>query len=899
MATHLASSCLVEAEGRCGGLRTWAARGGAQAFPEPGTPPSFAPDRGFDVDRIDLDLTVAPERGELAGVALIHVRPLPAGLGPVALDLDDVTVDAVEAEADGAAVADLRWRYGDGRLVVQGLPPPGGVVRVRYHGRPVRGMYFTGPTAAHPDRQPMAWTQCQDEDGHYIFPCLDAPGIKHPWRITVRVDAPEAEAWTVVGNGHLAARDGAAWTWHQDEPIPAYLVTVVVGRMVVVEDEPVAAEPGRSVPVRYVVPAIDVSGQPADEAQVRRVFGRTPAMIAFLGQQLGTPYPWPRYDQVIVHDFIFGGMENAAATTLTDLMLTDARAALDNDYDDLVVHELMHQWFGDLVTCQDWSQGWLNEGWATYSESLWKDHAESADEADLHRWDAMAAYLDEDGSRYRRAIVSYRFRQAIDVFDRHLYQKASLVLHTLRGELGEAAFWAGVRDYLALHRYAPVHTRDFQRALERTSGRNLDRFFRERILGAGHPQLEVKLAHEDGLLTVQVEQKQAAGPVAEDPEHVVAEAFELVLPLVIVQGDARTAVRLRLRERKHGFAFPCAEAPDRVEVDARFSTLAEVTVKAPRDWLVGSLRRDDGVVGRIRAARALVEDGSPQAIAAVAAALATEPCWGVRAELATLLGKHGDGAARQALLGALADPHPKARRAVVSALTGLRHPDVAAALARLARDGDPSVQVEGAALVAVGQQVRLGDVGESSAEARHPGLAADDALALLREAVHRESWVDLLTQRALDGLSRTRRAEVLDVLVEHTGAAHPERVRAAAAQGLGRLAGEVDAVRRPAVDRLVELARDPTWRVRYFALSALGGARDPRALGVLHEVHSTALEGRLRRTAWEASRQLAKAAEDPVAALRDELEKLREESQKLRGRVEELEARAKAGEAAG
>ncbi|MCB9779507.1 MAG: M1 family metallopeptidase [Alphaproteobacteria bacterium] len=878
-------------EARCGGLvlhSALLADGAApgakgQPFAEPGALPRYAPDRGFDIGEIRLQLTVAPARGTLSGVAEIDVRPLPAGLGDVVLDLDDVDVDGV-TDADGA---ELSWRHGDGRLTVRGLPAGGGTVVVRYHGRPVRGMYFTGPTAAHPRREPMAWTQCQDEDGHFVFPCLDHPGVRHPWRLSITVDADgsdlPAEDWTVVSTGAFQGRDGATWRWSQPEPIPAYLINVIVGRLAVFDDRSVRLADGRDLPVRYLVPAVDNDGVPADEAQVRRAFGQTPAMIEFLSQRLGVPFPWARYDQIIVHDFIFGGMENVAATTMTDIMLLTDRAALDKDFDDLVVHELMHQWFGDLVTCQDWSQGWLNEGWATYSEHLWKEFGEDAPAADFHNWENFTAYLAEDGGRYRRAIVSYRFVEPIDVFDRHLYQKASLVIHGLRHELGDAAFFAGVKAYLDGCALSAVHTRDFQRALESASGRNLDRTFRERIWGAGHPELTVALSHEDGLLKVQVSQNQAHGPVAGDPEHVVAEAFAMVLPVTVVHGDEEQTVRLRLTERSHGFALPMAEAPDRVEVDPRFRVLADLTVKAPRDWLIASLRHDRGVVGRIRAARALAEDGSPQAIGALCAALAAESFWGVRAELAALLGKHGGEAARKALLAALDDVEGRVRRSVVEALSTLRHPDVARALLGRARDGDPHLFAEAAALSALGGMVAGGAVGV---------VTPDAALAALRDGLGRTSWGQLLQTSALAGLAATRDEGVLGDLLAHTDDSYPERVRAAAAAGLGSLAGQLDSVRRPAVDRLMELAREDNWRVRFTALSALGGARDPRARGVLHHVHATALEGRLRRTAWEADARLAGSVKDPAAELRRQVETLRKQEQKLRDRVDALEARA-------
>jgi aminopeptidase N len=186
------------------------------------------------------------------------------------------------------------------------------------------------------------------------------------------------DGYGVVSNGRLTAYDGHQWHWVQPEPMPAYLFTLVVMKMDAYEDQ------WDGIPLRYVVPA----GTDADT--VRRVFKKTPEMVAFLSNLVGR-YPWPRYDQVVVHDFIFGGMENIAATTLIDICLTDTRAALDWDAEDLIEHELAHQWFGDLLTCQDWSQGWLNEGWATYSEHLWYTHDRGQAEGDWHLWGALSA----------------------------------------------------------------------------------------------------------------------------------------------------------------------------------------------------------------------------------------------------------------------------------------------------------------------------------------------------------------------------------------------------------------------------------------------------------------------------------------------------------------------------
>ncbi|MEO0604004.1 MAG: M1 family metallopeptidase, partial [Myxococcota bacterium] len=421
-------------------------------FAEPGVGPTYAPDRVVRVTHIELRIVLHPEARRFSGMARISLEALPTYPGRFSLDLDDVTLESVTDDAGEA----LEASYGDGKVEIRAAEAPRHVI-VRWTGdQPRRGLFFTGPSDAFPERLPMAWTQCQDEDGHFVFPCHDHPSTKHPW--TIEIVAPPG--YTLLSNGQLvdqgeSTEDETAMVWaryEQPEPMPAYLVTMVAAQLTE------TATDWRGRPVRYFVP----NGR---EADVDLAFGRTPQMIEHFSTLLGVDYPWPRYDQVVVDDFIFGGMENVACTTMTDSLLVDAKAAEEWSPDGLVAHELAHQWFGDLVTCQDWSQGWLNESWATFMEAVWWEHSRPTAEATWYRWNTAGGYLAEAQSRYRRPIVSYDFREPIDVFDRHLYNKGSCVLWTLRAKLGADAFWSGVKRYLTHHANTTVHTRHFQRAL--------------------------------------------------------------------------------------------------------------------------------------------------------------------------------------------------------------------------------------------------------------------------------------------------------------------------------------------------------------------------------------------------------------------------------------------------
>ncbi len=817
MSTHLADKSL-EHEASLGG---WALRR-RREFAEPGVGPHYAPDRSCRIVHLDVELTIDPQAKRLRGVAVLKCEPLPGAGGRYVFDLDELTVDEVVDGHGGR----LGWTHRDGRLEVD----PSDTIRVCWHGSPRRGLYWVEAAAG-----PEAWTQCQDEDARFILPCFDHPSAKHPW--SIRVNAPAG--YGVMSNG---TRAGDAW--EVAEPMPAYLFSVVVMRMDVHR-----ATRGR-VPIAYAVPA----GASADE--VERAFGKTPEMVDFLSE-LYRPYPWSRYDQVVVHEFVFGGMENLACTTLLEAVLVDARAALDHDLDTLVVHELGHQWFGDLLTCQDWSQGWLNEGWATYTEHLWLAHDRGADEAEWHHWENLVAYLAEDGGRYRRPIVSYAFREPIDVFDRHLYEKAGLVLHTLRTTLGDEAFWSGTRTYLARHAHQTVHTRHFQRAMEDASGRNLDRFFADWLYSPGHPVLEVSTEHADGVLTVVVKQTQS-GPG-------VPEAFHLPL---VVRIDGRVH-RFAVTSRESRFHLVGTE-PSHVSVDPGFGLLAEIKLRLSRSQLLREFR-DGSVVGRIRAAKALADDGGPEAVEGLRVSLATDPFWGVKAEVAALLGARGDAGA---LLGRLGEPHPKARRAVVAALAGIRRPEVVAALEALPED--PSIAVEGEVARALGR------------------LQAPGARARCERLLAQDSWLDLLRARALEGLGSTRQADVLSLVLSWTTPDRPTRARAAACAALAKLADDVESVRQAVVERLVELCDDPNFRVQVAAVNAAGVVRDARAVPVLERLHGSAGDGRCRRLAWEALCAIreGRTGEDALQGVRRELEVLVEENRKLRSRVERLEPKS-------
>jgi len=518
----------------------------SREFAFPGTRPRWAPDRVADIQHIALVVEVDPAQRSIAGTVTLRAAMIAPHAHSIELDAVEMTIDKVTLDAH-----DATFRHDGAKLRIELAAPLATgaalVIAIDYRATPRRGLYFVAPEEGYPDKPMQVWTQGQDEDTRHWFPCFDAPHEKATSEITVTVPMP----LFAVSNGSLVGErtaDGKRTLhWRLDTPHSCYLMTLAIGNFAAIETT------WRDKPVVYYV-------ERGREAEAERTLARTPEMLELFSQRFGVAYPYPRYSQVFVADFIFGGMENTSATTLTDSILLDERAALDYDADALIAHELAHQWFGDLVTCRDWGEGWLNEGFATYAEYLWREHHEGRDAADLELEQWAESYFGEDSARYRRTIATKYYDEPLDIFDHHLYEKGGRVLHMLRDVLGDAAFWAALAHYLEKHRLGVVESRDLARAVEESSGKNLDWFFSQWVLeGAGHPELAVQIRwdaeHALAMVTVEQTQKtEGATPVFRiptrirfrigdrdedipieivDPRHVVSIAAKLPIASVI------------------------------------------------------------------------------------------------------------------------------------------------------------------------------------------------------------------------------------------------------------------------------------------------------------------------------------------------------------------------------
>jgi aminopeptidase N len=862
----------------CGSSLTSQSFTAPRPFPLSGTTRVYERPRPFVIRHIALDLTLDVKKKGFSGTARLDITRIDAAAREIALDAIGFDISAVElatGEAHGgskggkAKTASDAFRAAehtyDGETLRVEIPAEvsAASIRVTYSAVPRRGMYFLEPDEHVKDRPEQVWTQCQDEDARFIFPCHDKPHIKQTTELRVAVPA----GWFALSNGELTSsakdqREGV-FHWKMMEPHPSYLFSLVAGDFARIDDE------ADGIPLTYYVPR-------KQEPDGRRTFGRTPDMIRHFGELLGVKYPWNKYAQVVVSDFIFGGMENTTATTMYEHIMLDERAAIDVTSDDLIAHELAHQWFGDLVTCRDWSHGWLNEGFATFMEHVDREHHLGRDEYDYGVVGDMEMYMLEARGRYRRPIVCQDYDAPIDLFDRHLYEKGACVLHLLRRELGDDVFWRGVRAYLTRHAKGVVETRDLMRALEEVSGKSLERFFEQWVFRSGHIDLDVKIEHEGDTCSVTVKQKEAPGGLhapahgregsSSDP---AAPSFAFDLALDIAVGDeVRREVR-RVDQASHTFVFHAPRRPRYVVVDPELTVLGEVKVTAPGDMLRAQLTDAKTARGRMLATASLARLDDPPTTKALADALAKEDeFWGVRAEAAEALGKLRSDEAFAALSANVGALHPKVRRAVARSLGRWKTSKAADLLKKMAlRDESYLVEAEAARA--------LGSTRQAS------------AFETLVEILDRPSWADVIRSGAIDGLAALRDERAVPHVMTRTRYGVHARGRRSAILALPKLA--TDRRAREALEDLLD-ASDPYLRVD--VVRAIGELGDAKSRAALHRQLDRELDGRVRRRIREVLRDLGGTGKRETDRLRDELEELRKEHTELKSRLGKLEALA-------
>ncbi|MGD1932886.1 MAG: M1 family aminopeptidase [Leptolyngbyaceae cyanobacterium] len=848
-----------------------------QSFELPGARPHYTPDRPGQVEHIALDLALEIDQQRYTGTCTIRLNPIRNGI-------ERLVLDAVNLHIESVMVGNLVQSFDhDGEQLQVSLNQPTRInqpidIAIAYRSdNPQRGLYFVAPTTHEPDKPTQVWTQGEDEDSRYWFPCFDYPGQLATSEIRVRVPHP----YQAISNGELVETqeedNSKIFHWVQKEVHPSYLMTLAVGDFDEIRDE------WDGIPVTYYA-------QKGRRDDAQRTMGKTPAMLQFFSDRFGYRYAFPKYAQVCIKDFTFGGMENTSCTLLTDRCLIDERAALDNTNSEmLVAHELAHQWFGDLLVINHWSHAWVKEGMATYSEVLWTHDQYGAAEAAYYRLGEMRSYLSEDKSRYRRPMITHVYREPIELYDRHIYEKGACVYHMLRTELGDDLFWQAIHGFVNKFAHKTVETLDLIRTIEATTGRNLRFLFDQYVYRGGHPDFQIAYRWDADSNFAKITVTQAQAKAGDKSSQ--SGLFDLRIPIGFghVDGDRPSlqSLTVRIHEQEQVLYFPLAQKPDFVSFDVGNHYTKTVKLDYPLPELKAQLKFDPDPIARVFAAEAIAQKGGLEAVKALATALTQDAFWGVRAEAAKHLAELKLDQAVQALLIGLSDQHPKVRRAVVTALAKVKTSASYQALAQVVVTGDPSYYVEAAAVRA------LGEVGAS----RLAGIpAATETLATLQTVlIERGGWNEVVRSGALGGISQFKTLEAaLELILQYTEPAVPSMLRLGAVRALGQVStGQTKANVERILERLEAISRESQFTTQMTVIAALGMMEDIGAIAVLQGIADHIDDGRVRRRAEETLKKVQKAIQKDQAInkLQQDLEELKKSNQELKSRLEELEAK--------
>lgn len=801
----------------------WAADG---RFAYPGATPHYAPDRLFDTRHIRLELALDFSKQSLRGRCTSSLVAIADGATDILFDA--VNFIEVRVSAKGKR---LPFTYSGRELKIKWPTPVrrGASLEVTIDYRVVRpklGLHFIGPDRHYPQKPLQAWTQGEDEYNRYWFPCHDAPQEKTTTEMIVSVPS----RFTAISNGALLGvqRKGATRTfhWKQNVPHSPYLVSLAVGEFSEIKDRW-----GR-VPVLYYCPA-------GREEDAKRAFGNTPRMIDFFSKKLGVPYPYAKYAQVAAIDFIYGGMENTSCTTQTALTLHDERAHLDFTSDPLVAHELAHQWFGDLVTCKDWSHAWLNESFATYFEALFREHDLGHDEFMYEMRTNAETYFDEDKDRYRRPLSTKLYKNTNDLFDRHLYEKGACILHMIRRLLGDRDWWRSIHTYLARHKAQGVETIDLIESIQEATGRNMRSFFDQWVYKGGHPEIKIRSWWDakSRKLNLRVLQTQTVND--ETP------LYTLPVEWAVDVGGVSRRFKGTLDKKDQLFCYTLSAPPRLILFDPDHGLLKRVDfAKSEEMWAV-QLTEDPHLLGRVDAAAALGRLASPSAVQALRQALLKEQFWGVQVNIARALGHAGMAGAAEALLEALRQiQHPKVRRAIYEALGSYPTPKVEAEI-RSGLPHEKSYFAQSEALRSLGRM-------------KDPSL-----LSLFKEYLKKESWNDTFRCAALDAIGSLQLAESRAILKQYSRSGYHPHVRMTA---IRRLASLGRGGREDVQNHLVGLLEDKHLLVQLTAVRALGTFADERATDALMKYTTGDYDGRMKRAAEETVRKIRKGMEQEFPA---------------------------------
>ena len=823
----------------------------------------YAPDRQVDVQHIKLDVTPDFKRQTVAGTATVRFAPIAKPVKTLRLDGAYLDVSAVRSKQ---TVSNFSADDESVSIVFEEPIAVGEEVEVEidYSAEPVEGLYFRTAKMGLPEGDDHCWTQGEAHEARHWFPCFDYPNERSSSEIICHIP----KEMSVVSNGRLVGEteeDGGMKRvhWLQEKPHVSYLICMIAGNLEKLEKK------HRDVPLGFYT-------QPSKAKHAARAFGDTADIMEFYEAEIGVPYPWDKYDQATCADYHWGGMENTTITTLTQRTIYSDATENIRSSRSLDAHELAHQWFGDYITCKDWSHLWLNEGFATYFALLYDGHKFGKDEFNY------GLYLDArddifPNGKDQRPIVYRDYKVPHDQFDFRNYPKASWVLHMLRCELGEERFREAIHTYLQRHALHDVVTDDLRQVLEEVSGLPLDRFFDQWLYHGGLPELKIayKWLPEEKLAHVTVEQTQ--------PTNEKVLLFDLSTKLRFIVDGKEIDEPIKISDRRQDFYVKLPAEPQVVRFDPEYTLLAKVEFKKSDKLLEAQLANEEDAIGRILACEELADRKTQAAVTALKKTLNSDKFHGLRCAAATALRKIRTEAAVAALVDSVVQDDARVRRQVIEEL-GKAHRDAAGKQLLTTIDKEKNPAIVAAALRGLANYQ-----GEKASAAAKAALQSD---------VWGNEPVGAAFMVIRDLNDPALAADVMETIKAREADLDPRDI----SEGMVTVAKLSQKGRRKqaAYDFLVEYLNHPRQTLQASAIRALGELHNPAARELLQPIAASDNNKVLSSAAAAALVELDK--ETPlvpaeVGELRREVRELLESQEKLQKKLDELGGKADAKKA--
>ncbi len=814
----------------------------------------YAPDREVNVLHLALDVTPDFKQRTIKAAAVTRFKPLSKPVQEVQFDAVDLDVRSVTSTERIEGYQNT----GEKVIVTFAEPVPADrevTVTITYQAEPTSGLYFRTPEMGYKPGDTHVFSQGEEIEARHWYPCFDSPNEKFTSEVTCRVP----EGMIVISNGRLVSQEKdpatglVAFHWSQEKSHANYLITLVAGYFKKLEDK------HNDVPLAFYTP-------PSEFNEASNSFRDTKDIMAFFEREIGVPYPWAKYDQICVNDFVAGGMENTSATTLTDgTLFTSATENIRNS-ESLVSHEMAHQWFGDLVTCKDWSHIWLNEGFATYYQVLYDGHKNGHDSMlySLYRDAQQVLGIPNDTN----AIVRRTFDEPSEMFGTLAYPKGGWVLHMLRSQLGEELYRRCITTYLVRHEYGNVTTEDLRAVVEELSGHSYDQFFNQWLYHAHYPEIDANYSWDEKARLAKISIRQAQ-KLSDD---VLLFNFPLTIRFKEKAGSVDRIVGVK--QKDEDFYFPLDAAPEIVRLDPDYTLLAKITFNVPNAMLYAQVADQSDVMGRLLAISQLADKKDKQTVARLKQALNSDSFYGVRTEAARALRSIHTDEAFDALLASTQQSDARVRNAVVDSLSGF-YRDEAYAAARRTLESEKNPAIISTALRSLGSYSKP-EVSET-----------------LLKFLNSESYRNELAAAAIGAMRSEDDPAYIAPLMETLKQRGTDFTSSSFGQGLSALAhlarNEED--KEKLREFLIGHVNDKKASVRRAAIGALGTLGDPKAIAVL-QTFATASKDSPERTAAERAVASLRADRKPIddfKNLRSEVLELQKQDRDLRKQLDALE----------